>query len=331
LPILLDTGDVDPGDRLECLYEAFSHATMPCYVSISDPTGIGYAQARLSTFGPAEIFQMTGTGLSLRRTERHVKDFDYPPLIALAVQRRTRARFSQSGRDMAIEHGDPMMVDLSIPYEFGWDGVGESAAFQAPYDEVGVPFDVIRLAAGRLPSSPLCSVVTDHILRLSADADALSADPAAVPLGVSTILMIRALITSAAGDERRARDSNAEALLPCILAYARQHLRERNLTPGRIAQAHHISLRHLYTICSGANIRIAEWILEQRLDGAKREIENPPGQARTIGATALRWGFVDTTHFGRRFRAAYGMSPSEFKSECARIVAQTELDSLQAG
>jgi len=30
-------------------------------------------------------------------------------------------------------------------------------------------------------------------------------------------------------------------------------------------------------------------------------------------AAARRWGFVDPTHFGRRFRAAYGLSPGEWR------------------
>jgi AraC-like DNA-binding protein len=328
--MLLDTGDVDPKDRTESLYEAFSLATMPCHVSISDPTGEGFAHVELSTFGPAEMFQMRGTGLTLHRTERHVKAFDYPPMVALAVQRRTSARFQQAGRTVVVGPGDPMMVDLSMPYDFQWDGVGQSAAFQAPYDEVGLPFDVIRAAARRLPSSSLCAVVTDHILRLAKDADSLSADSAAAPLGIATIQMLRALITSAAGDSGRARDANAEALLPCILAYARQHLTERSLTPGRIAQAHHISLRHLYTICSGADIHIAEWILEQRLEGAKKELQDARFSRRTIGATAARWGFVDSTHFGRRFRAAYGLSPSEFRNESRQFTFPTETEALDA-
>lgn len=150
-----------------------------------------------------------------------------------------------------------------------------------------MPFDVIRIAAGRLASSPLCDIVTDHILRLSANADILSADSAAAPLGISTIQMLRALITSAAGDEGRAQETKAEALLPFILAYARQHLTERNLTPARIAQAHGISSRHLYTMCSGADIRIAEWILEQRRRRANSEIRGashePLGLARIDG------------------------------------------------
>ncbi|HEY6493954.1 MAG TPA: helix-turn-helix domain-containing protein [Trebonia sp.] len=34
-------------------------------------------------------------------------------------------------------------------------------------------------------------------------------------------------------------------------------------------------------------------------------------QAMTIAAIARGWGFADATHFAKRFRGAYGMSPRE--------------------
>jgi AraC-like DNA-binding protein len=329
VPILLDTSEVNPEDRVESLYEAFGLATMPCHVSISDPAGDGYAQVELATFGTTEIFQMHGTGLKLRRTERHVQTFDYPPLVALAVQQKSPGYFDQGGRSTVVSAGQAMMVDLSLPYDFHWDGIGGSTAFQAPYDEFGVPFEVIRKAAGRLAASPLLPIVTDHILRISRNADSLSSDLGAPAIGTATIQMLRALITSAAGDDLRARDARAEALLSCILAYVRQHLTERDLTPTRIAQANNISLRQMYTICSRADIRLAEWIIEQRLAGAKYELADPTWRFRTIATTAIRWGFIDATHFGRRFRAAYGISPREFKHESLLRVEQTSRSRLE--
>ncbi|HEX6452329.1 MAG TPA: AraC family transcriptional regulator [Trebonia sp.] len=35
-----------------------------------------------------------------------------------------------------------------------------------------------------------------------------------------------------------------------------------------------------------------------------------------MAAIARRWGFADSTHFSRRFRQAYGMSPREWRHAC---------------
>ena len=34
---------------------------------------------------------------------------------------------------------------------------------------------------------------------------------------------------------------------------------------------------------------------------------------RTVTEIATGWGFSDMTHFGRRFKAVYGVLPSEFR------------------
>jgi AraC family transcriptional regulator, positive regulator of tynA and feaB len=34
-----------------------------------------------------------------------------------------------------------------------------------------------------------------------------------------------------------------------------------------------------------------------------------------IGEIAFSWGFSDQSHFTRRFRAAYGMSPSDYRRQ----------------
>jgi AraC-like DNA-binding protein len=114
-------------------------------------------------------------------------------------------------------------------------------------------------------------------------------------MGVSTIQMVRALVTSAAGDDRRARDARGEALVPCILAYARQHLSERDLTPARIAQVHNISVRHLYTVCAAANVCIAEWIIEQRLAGARQDLLDQRYRLREASKRRLAGGDSSTS------------------------------------
>ena len=312
MPFLVDTRRVAPTKRLDAVQSAFSLARIPGEISVADLAGQGYASVESAVFGQAEMFQLHGTGVVRRSSERHVKKFKDQPYVAVLVPRSTIA-FTEADHQTAVRAGQPLLMDRSSACEVGWAGHGDTISFQARDHEFGVPMDLIRQAARRLPASPLCGVVADHLVRLGRDADALSADPGAADLGVSTIAMIRALITSAVRDDRLARDARGEALVPLVLAYARQHLTDLDLTPLRLARAHHISVRHLYTVCGAADVRITEWIFEQRLAGAKRELEDPRFSARTIELTARRWGFIDPTHFGRRFKAAYGAPPREFK------------------
>ena len=41
----------------------------------------------------------------------------------------------------------------------------------------------------------------------------------------------------------------------------------------------------------------------------------PRNAGESISTIAARWGLADSSHFSRLFRATYGMSPREFRSE----------------
>jgi len=47
----------------------------------------------------------------------------------------------------------------------------------------------------------------------------------------------------------------------------------------------------------------------------KRELLDPRNAGEPISRIAARWGLADSSHFSRLFRATYGMSPREFRSE----------------
>ena len=92
----------------------------------------------------------------------------------------------------------------------------------------------------------------------------------------------------------------------------RHHLADPDLSPAKIAAAHNISLRYLYKLCAEADLSLEQWIIAERLHRAKQDLSHPT-RTRTIAQTARAWGFSDPTHFTRRFRAAYGQSPTAYR------------------
>ncbi|WP_406272222.1 AraC family transcriptional regulator [Nocardia sp. NBC_00881] len=54
-------------------------------------------------------------------------------------------------------------------------------------------------------------------------------------------------------------------------------------------------------------------IISQRLDRVRTDSTNPDDMHRTIAMILRRWGFRDPSYFVRRFRAAYGLSPWEWR------------------
>jgi AraC-like DNA-binding protein len=315
--LLLDTAGLPPEARVDGFRAAMGQASVPCRIEhLARPEDIS-ARMHLWAFGQATLFTADASGFRLVRTRRHLR-MEAPAVVALAVQPHGHARFTQFGVDQVVGPDDLMLNDLTAPYSFAWSGTGGSRAFQIPYELLALPVGVVRGAAGRLRSSPLHVLVHDHLSRLAESAATLAADDGAAALGTATTELVRALLVSAAGDPRAATPVLAETLMTRVRVYVGQHLTEPQLTPERIAAAQNVSLRQLYTACAAAELSLEQWIIDQRLEAARAELASPAGRRRSIAATARACGFRDPSHFAHRFRAAYGLSPSDWQRLSAR-------------
>jgi AraC-like DNA-binding protein len=179
------------------------------------------------------------------------------------------------------------------------------------YAELCLPAEEIRSAAGDLATSPLYELFQTHLLQLCRFLEEDIPASAAESLGSATLELARAVIATVGHDGPARNDIASEALATRVEAYVQQHLTDPALSPESIARAHHISVRQLYKLWSARELGLAERIMRGRLEGARRDLAKD-GSAG-IAAVARRWGFTDPTHFGRRFRAAYGISPRQWR------------------
>jgi AraC-like DNA-binding protein len=312
MALLIDTRNVASDDREESLHEAFAQAAVPRHVSLSTEA-VGSTRIDGWMFGSTKLFCPESPGLKVIRTPRLGR---LEPIIALCLQDRGTGRFRQEGEQWTLMPGQVIMAGPTSPNEFLITGA--TSAFEIPFDEIGVPFETVRKASGQLEASPLLPLITGYLVSLRRDAERVSSSTGADSIGAATTHLVRALIVSAAEDERRVRSVLADALLPRIVAYVRQHLTDCSLTPASIARAHNISVRYLYKLCDAADVRLVEWIIEERLEGARRCLSAPGEESQTISLVAHQWGFKDPSHFSSRFRRAYGVSPRELQRHTRR-------------
>ncbi|MEV4262477.1 helix-turn-helix domain-containing protein [Kribbella sp. NPDC049584] len=313
MAVLLDTAALRPQDRAEAFYAAMMSASVPSRVEHEDPNGDVHARMDFWQLGAPDLFRNEGSGIRLVRTPKHIR-IGAPERLALAVQVIGSGAFSQAGADQHVRTGDLMLVDLTAPYEYAWSSDGASQAFQIDYDDLGLSVETVRAAAQRLPSSPMYDLVLHHLTVMPAISDSLHGTQAADMLGAATTQLVRALLTSAADDEHR-HPAMADVLFARITWYARRHLTDPDLSPGRIAAAHNISLRYFYKLFAEHNLSFEQWLIGERLDGARRQLASPESRQRTIAAIAARWGFLDPGHFTRRFRSAHGITPQEWRRQ----------------
>src|ERR1700733_15306500 len=90
-------------------------------------------------------------------------------------------------------------------------------------------------------------------------------------------------------------------------------LNDVNLSPNKIAEANGISIRYLYTLFSEQCETVSGWVRRRRLLRCRAELDGADTEA-SITEIAYRWGFNDSAHFSRLFKASFGMSPTQYRS-----------------
>ncbi len=304
---VMDTRVIAPPNVGDVVRDLFAHNTIPLDVTVDTTAPLIMDAAQ---FGPVGLLSTRSRDLCLTRAVSQTEES-----IAFAMQRTGTAWLEYDGKPAKyFTPGQLFITDQSAPYRYHAQGSNAASSVEMSYAHLGLPVDVARKGAERLTASPLYDLVSSHLIILHRDLDRIEADPAAPTVMAATTDLLRALVASASDLQRYARPAVADALLPLILAYARQHLRERDLTPERIARHHDISLRYLYKLCAAADIRLMDWIVQQRLAGAREDLTHPGRRMLTIAAIAHGWGFKDARHFSARFRDRYGCSPREWRA-----------------
>jgi AraC-like DNA-binding protein len=311
--IIFDASDLRPEVRPEAFRLALQDVTAPTTViPAEDAKDDLNCLMRYWDFGPSDLVDIVGSGFTLQRDRWHLK-IEGPPAVALLMQISGTAQIDHLGHQQRMDPGNLMLVDLTAPYSFGWSGEGGVASLQVSHDMLGLPRETIRRAIGRVDGSPLAPLTRQHLRFLRDNGDDLSPGAAAGPVGAATADLLRALIVSAADGDALTHAARDETLSSRLMAYLHRHLTEPDLTPERIAKEHCISIRQLYKLCEHEGIQLEQWIISQRLEGARIELLSPAARRWTIAAVASSWGFNDPSHFARRFRAAYGVSPREWQ------------------
>jgi AraC-like DNA-binding protein len=109
-----------------------------------------------------------------------------------------------------------------------------------------------------------------------------------------------------------------ELQLEALLAYCQQNLHLPELSPQFVARRFGLSVRTVHLRFQKIEQTFGQWLLEARLDACSRALQHPLQRTSSISQIAYGCGFNDLSHFNKTFRARFGMSPSQWRSEFAR-------------
>jgi AraC-like DNA-binding protein len=309
MALLLDTSDFPPDRRAAAVADVMRFSSsVPTRVVYNCPGDVVQARLEYFTFGETHLLRSQNSSYGLLTTPALLKGTE-SDLLVVSMRLAGTATFTQAAT-CSLRGGDLFVMDLWRPFEFLDDG-GETAAFFIPLGQLRLPRDYASRAGEAISTSPLAPQLQRHFQLLLRGADAISRSPGASMIGPATTDLVRAALISAVDEEPARRDDWDQNLASVVKSYITQHLADPDLGAERIAQAMFISVRQVYKLWETEPSPLGQWIVERRLEAARDELTSPRGRNRTIAAVARRWGFADPTHFSRRFRQAYGVSPRE--------------------
>jgi acetamidase/formamidase/AraC-like DNA-binding protein len=163
-------------------------------------------------------------------------------------------------------------------------------------------------------------VITRALASAAQSLDALSdLEWDAVAQGLADLLL--ALTRQLVAPVCEGGSSAKAAIMNRVCQTIERRLEDPGLTPARVAQSEGISERYLQKLFEGVNDNFSHYVRERRLQRAWADLANPAEAHHTISEIAYRYGFGDSAHFSRTFRARFALSPREFRQQEAERAA----------
>jgi AraC-like DNA-binding protein len=312
VPIICDTSAVPAAERWDFWADTVSQLFVPH--ELFGPPGVE-VDARMSAadVGPLTFVSLEASGRAqrIRRTPRLVQNTP-GEYYALGLVRHGTMRVICGGRQAVVRRGDLMFYDCARPYTTVADERVRVLTCAVPRDLLRVPPDrAAQLMGLAIPGhTGIGWVISPFLDRVARLAEGGMADVEGIAEGA--LDLIESLCVSHGSRDTPRHRSPTELLLR-IRAYIETHLGDPGLSPEQIARAHHISKRSLYRLFSSHRTTVARFIQDRRLERCRADLRDPDRAHEPISSIAARYGFPNSQHFARLFRAAHGCTPREYR------------------
>lgn len=309
---ILTTESVPPSHRLRYWRDLVCDTFVELACESASPQNFsGSIQSR--EFDGTKYSKVKSSWHRVIRDKRRISNSIFTHFL-LSLQLRGRGRLVQDGRVANLEPGDFALYDVTRPYELQFEDHFEQLVLQLPRSQiVSRLFDADGLVAvGVSGQSGLGRLASTLIVQTASQLDCL--DAASLNQAQSSALD---LVAHALGDGRNVpverQSESRELTIRRILRYIEDNLSDPGLSCERVAVENGISERYLRKLFQAKGHGVSEWLWLRRLERAREDIVDPLFRHRSITSIAYDWGFKDTGHFSRAFRARFGTTPSRLR------------------
>ncbi|RPE38882.1 AraC family transcriptional regulator [Streptomyces sp. Ag109_O5-1] len=284
-------------------------------VDISVPEEVYSGTVRVSPLGRIRRVTVEGDPMQTLRTRRLIARSANDDHVVVMLLSRGNARVEQDTRDVHVRSGSLFVYDRARPLQLTFPEPFQTKSLVLPRHVLDLSeSDLRRITASPLGSESALGALLTPFLSQLVDTAATYPQQTGESLARTVVDLVQTLTEERLGAAASDTPTAARISLLRVRAYIDQHLTDPDLTPDVIARAHHISVRYLHKLFEGEDITVSRWVQQRRLEQCRRDLACRSMAGLTIAAVGHRWGFNSAAHFSRVFRAAYGVSPAEWRN-----------------
>jgi AraC-like DNA-binding protein len=289
MALIRSTAGFHPSQRFAAWRDVIAHTYMAVDMSRLKWEGPFNGEVEIVSVGSIELSRMTVTGsrVAYRRATHIARGGGDKFFVTLPL--KGRISYSHCGRDVTLDTDSLYLVDANQP---------TSATYPDEHQviNVSIPGDLLRARVGapedycghRFPAdSGAAQVAKTLVISLFEEAEKIRPS-LLTEFGERVVDLVALALTSGSRDFGEASRSIADEL--------------------------GVSVRYMGKIFELSKQTAGEWILQRRLERARRALANPSFAQRAISEIAYSAGFNDYVHFSHAFRRRYGISPRQFRA-----------------
>ena len=222
----------------------------------------------------------------------------------------------QNGREARLKAGDFALCDSSRQYEVECPGANRMLVMGIPDTRlrrhIACPDSLVAIPMQA--TNGACGLLSSFVRNFWKECTQTLDDATAGRI-MGAILDLMGAAYADIGRTQPDRLSLATLHRIRIINYIESHLDDPDLTPTHVAEACKMTPRYLHHLFSDREETVARYIVRRRLDECAQALVCNAQRSRTITAIAFDFGFNSPTHFGRVFRARFGMTPREYRRD----------------
>lgn len=310
--IFYDTAKVEVSKRFDYWKNATHSAYLPLETSRGNDMEF-FGRILLVDLGGVSVSRISSGAQKVQRSRKSILSEEAASLIFL-YQVSGTCQIFQHGQHIRLKRGQIAFINADQPYELRFAGTFDQYVLQVPKAMIRSKHKWMGEDIGlRGVQSDEFSAQTKYIFESLLRLYFNSSEEARPGKLVALLKQLTALFQEASSSSADGLSVKQFEYLDRAKRFMLSNLKNDTLNVDGIAAECGVTSRYMRSLFASENNKMTHWIMHQRLECARMDLERQAGRSSFVSAVAYRWGFPDHSNFCRKFKAAYGVSPSQWQ------------------